>query len=484
MKKNINPLIALLIFITCFVCSCTEDTDFETNQPINIENRLYCIDTVDFGYVPIGVKVNNIAQIYNATDFPVTDFKKQGGESSFYPVSNLSKIKISPLNKYKLKLEFQTEEKIDKVKTFKFQLTNSFGIDVNVFAKATTTFDSKDNKMNLDREKVKIYHYAKGAKIKKTFNFRNNFKFPLNLEKSSVEFEGDKVELSLYNENEVKAGSFDKDVKCTIGSGELLKLNVLIEPKVNTAKDSSKISLKFDEIDEKLEYILKFKVDDNGFHNEAIKLNIDVIGNGVVKGMEGIIKENDKVKLTAFPDDYNKFSHWTTNSGQTIDSNPLEIEASKDNIYTAVFQKVYFIEEEGAIIATPYAVIGKEYLLETDDGNVKYEYVNEESLRKIVKKWGEGKLPGDDLSKYVTTGITDMSYLFEGIDITEHSGLGLNISGWDVLDVNTMQGMFQNCKLNGLMSGKQDIWDLKDNIISVNFNTGAVGVPNLSVLEK
>ena len=99
-----------------------------------------------------------------------------------------------------------------------------------------------------------------------------------------------------------------------------------------------------------------------------------------------------------------------------------------------------YINKNGIIKATDEAKIGERYEL----NGASYVVVNEEMLRGMVDN-------GDDVTKVVTTNVTNMSYMFEW------SSFNQPIGNWDVSNVTDMSRMF-----HGATSFNQDIskWDV------------------------
>jgi len=71
--------------------------------------------------------------------------------------------------------------------------------------------------------------------------------------------------------------------------------------------------------------------------------------------------------------------------------------------------------------------------------NEKIKPINEEDLKKIILKKIENK--ETDFNDIDISAIKDLSYLFEEQNISE-----IDISEWDVSHVESMRGMFQNCR--------------------------------------
>ena len=120
-------------------------------------------------------------------------------------------------------------------------------------------------------------------------------------------------------------------------------------------------------------------------------------------------------------------------SNDTVNNN----DPSNDNPYGAL------INSRGCIECDNY-VVGESFML---DG-VRYEVADKATLLAAVNA-------GLDLSRYCTSRIANMDYLFNGYQY--RSTFNQDISNWDVSNVTRMYGMFSN-----LYSFNQDIgnWDV------------------------
>ena len=70
----------------------------------------------------------------------------------------------------------------------------------------------------------------------------------------------------------------------------------------------------------------------------------------------------------------------------------------------------------------------------------KYHPTTKEELREIIAERINNEGNEVDLNDIDVSGITDMSYLFEGLDFNG------NISKWNVSKVTNMEGMFYGCR--------------------------------------
>ncbi len=105
------------------------------------------------------------------------------------------------------------------------------------------------------------------------------------------------------------------------------------------------------------------------------------------------------------------------------------------SLITSVYLMLSFFQKEGPIYraenqvtlkATEEAEVGKEYLFE----GKRYLVVDDSLLREAIKTEA-------DLSRIITSKVTDMSYLFYMSPLKDPQ-----ISGWDVSNVKTMTWMF------------------------------------------
>ena len=176
------------------------------------------------------------------------------------------------------------------------------------------------------------------------------------------------------------------------------------------------------------------------------------------------------IELTATPSAGWKFKQW--NGDLTGTENPKEITIDKPKTVTAVFETLipFYLDENGVTIkAYDWVTAGTKGEL----GGVTYTAVDKAMLVEMLKN-------EEDVSKVVTTLITDMSELFNDVpcsqsatDDVEKVGVfgyasiavfDIDISSWDVSNVTTMKNMFvslsSNCNtVNGpvFLTFNQDI---------------------------
>lgn len=149
------------------------------------------------------------------------------------------------------------------------------------------------------------------------------------------------------------------------------------------------------------------------------------------------------VELTATPSDEWEFKEWTGDLEST--ENPVEITIDKAKSVTAVFeQPPFYFDENGVTIkARDWVTVGTTGEL---DG-VTYTAADNTTLKSMVEN-------NDDLSKAVTTLVTDMKQLLLQ---TSNAQFNPDISSWDVSNVTSMEDMFY-----GALGFNQNIssWDV------------------------
>ena len=143
------------------------------------------------------------------------------------------------------------------------------------------------------------------------------------------------------------------------------------------------------------------------------------------------------VRLTAVPSDRWSFNGWTGDI--TGVENPIDININQPKSINATFEaipSVYFDDNGVTIKAVEYTEVGDVY--EFNGSN--YTVVDRDLLITMRDN-------GDDLSKVITTKVTNMRYMI---------GVSLNpdISSWDTSNVTNMEWMFSTTS-----SFNQDIGD-------------------------
>ncbi len=164
---------------------------------------------------------------------------------------------------------------------------------------------------------------------------------------------------------------------------------------------------------------------------------------GSVTTEGGTYDEGTNVTITATPNEGYEFIKWegndSTNESLTITLN------SNQNI-TATFEQLnaIFLDDNGVTIKSyDFAVVGEVYELFDDSFTV----VDKNLLTTMIAN-------GDDITKTVTTKVTDMSFMF--FPNQTQTTFNQDIGSWDTSNVTSMQNMFtQDIKFN------QDIgsWD-------------------------
>tara|TARA_Y100000385_G_C12999121_1_gene596310 strand:+ start:297 stop:1118 length:822 start_codon:yes stop_codon:yes gene_type:complete len=147
------------------------------------------------------------------------------------------------------------------------------------------------------------------------------------------------------------------------------------------------------------------------------------------------------VELTAVPSSEWEFKEWTGDLTGT--ENPKQITIDKAKTVKAVFeQPAFYIDENGVTIkARDWVTVGTKEEL----GGVTYIAVDNNTLKSMVQN-------NDDLSKAVTTLVTDMSWL-----LFQNYIQNPDISSWDVSNVTTMRRMFYGANLFNQNIGSWDV---------------------------
>jgi len=223
------------------------------------------------------------------------------------------------------------------------------------------------------------------------------------------------------------------------------------------------------------------------FIKKKYPLTIKIEGEGTVA--EKIIKAGTStdynsgtiVELTANCTDKWKFKQW---KGDLISTeNPKQITIDKPKTVTAVFESIppFYLDTNGVTIkANDWVTAGT-----TGDLNgVTYTAVNIDQLKTMFTK-------EEDVSKVVTTLITDMSYLFSNAPATADPSSPFlpgqiafepDISSWDVSNVTNMSHMFgtKEIVIYIRVNFNKDIskWDLSSvNDVSYMFNNSRFNQP-------
>ena len=186
-------------------------------------------------------------------------------------------------------------------------------------------------------------------------------------------------------------------------------------------------------------------------------VSLSIKGNGQITlnptSADNRYPENSNLQVLATPEEGWSFTHW---SG-SIDSqeNPLSIQLTTNLNLQANFEietpDDSGSENEGSEDTPEIIQLDNEMTLVAINAKagdrlfyneIEYLVVDDELLREIVLDQRE------DLSKLITTLVTDMSNLFEN-----KTTLTPNISSWDTQNVTTMKAMFKGATLyNGDIS--------------------------------
>jgi len=186
------------------------------------------------------------------------------------------------------------------------------------------------------------------------------------------------------------------------------------------------------------------------FIKKQYPLTITIQGEGTVS--ENVIKAGivtdynigSIIELVANPSDGWGFTEWKGDLNGT--ENPKQITIDKPKTVTAVFEILYgfYLDTNGVTIKA-----GK-LVKPGDKGDVngdEYTAVDRATLLTMVQN-------GDDVSKVVTTLITDMSDIFNNA-----SSFNQDISSWDVSNVTNMKNMFSQASS---FNKKIDNWDVSN----------------------
>ena len=200
----------------------------------------------------------------------------------------------------------------------------------------------------------------------------------------------------------------------------------------------------------KKQYTLKITIDGSG----SVKING---GNASSSTTETLFDSGTVVELEALDDlPFYTFDEWSGDLTGT--DNPTQITMDADKNITAKFEPEpepedpFLLGANGVTIKVNENMFPK--VVPGDKGyvnGVEYTAVDREMLISMVQN-------GDDVSKVVTTLVTDMSDVF-----SQNDSFNQDISSWDVSNVTNMSGMFDRARnFNNGNNQNKDIsfWDV------------------------
>ena len=188
------------------------------------------------------------------------------------------------------------------------------------------------------------------------------------------------------------------------------------------------------------------------FTRKKYDLNVTVVGEGTVTEevvvQPGQYDYETQVKLTATAAEGWVFTAWSGDVASTENPVTVNITEAKEVTATFVLVNPLYMGTNGVTIkAKEYAVIGESW----DVNGKDYIIVDESLLRQMIAN-------NEDVSKVVTTKVTEMSNLFAEMSFNQ------DISSWDVSNVTSMSGMFRNSDFNQSISH----WDVS-NVSDMSF---------------
>ena len=169
------------------------------------------------------------------------------------------------------------------------------------------------------------------------------------------------------------------------------------------------------------------------FEKRKYLLTIDVDGEGTVQeqiinpGKSTEYDSGSMIRLTAFPLTEWRFISWS--GDYEGEENPIDINLTQPKNITALFEKLdpIYLDENGITIkANDFVRIGGIY----NFNGIDYTIVDYNLLERMARK-------GEDLSKVVTSKVTNMAFLF-----STSSSFNQDIGNWDTTNVTDMRRMF------------------------------------------
>tara|TARA_X000000368_G_C23051412_1_gene721588 strand:- start:751 stop:2352 length:1602 start_codon:yes stop_codon:yes gene_type:complete len=183
-------------------------------------------------------------------------------------------------------------------------------------------------------------------------------------------------------------------------------------------------------------------IEKNEFELKIVNDGQGSVAKKVIKaGTAAKYTDGSIIELTATPLSGWQFEKWSGGAGGT--NNPVQVTINSNTTVIAVYKNLspVVLDNDGITLkAKADATAGTTCQI----NGISYTVVDNAMLKSWIST-------GKDLSKAVTTLVTDMKELFKN-----NSTFNGNISSWDVSNVTTMEGMFE-----GASSFNQDIskWD-------------------------